>query len=360
MREFVDKHIEIDIPKRCKKLTGTRFASVLGLDKWNTPFKTWCAITKTYEDPFTDNIYTIAGKTIEPKIIAYLNKAYFLNSVKSPTDIYGEGYFQRTFGDFFPDVKVFGGMWDALVYYDDEISAVVEIKTTKRAEDWADGKAPIHYSLQAALYAYLLGVDDIVMVAAFLEDKDYPIDNKDGTFDTTPTEKFVPSVDNTIIDNFSLKERFPDFEDRIDKAIEWWQTYVETGISPDFDEKKDADILSVLRTNTISADTDIMDLIAEAEKLSEEIAAVQSTVADKESRLKELKDLIKEYGSRQFREGDKKVSFKSNKYEWTISRSSTTTIDKTALKKDGLLDKYSKVSETIKLNPPKLIEKEEN
>ena len=96
MRKFVDKHIEIDIPKRCKKLTGTRFASALGLDKWNTPFKTWCAITKTYEDSFTDNIYTIAGKTIEPKIIAYLNKAYFLNSVKSPIDIYGEGYFQRT------------------------------------------------------------------------------------------------------------------------------------------------------------------------------------------------------------------------------------------------------------------------
>ena len=346
MREFVDKHIVIDnVPKKPKKLTGTRFAAVLGLDKWNTPFKTWCAITKTYEDPFTENKYTLAGKTIEPKIINYLNKTYFLNSVKSPTDIYGKDYFKKTFGDFFPESKIFGGMWDALVYYDEEISAVIEIKTTKRAEDWADGKAPIHYSLQAALYAYLLGVDNIVMVAAFLEDEDYE-----------HPENFVPSVDNTIVDDFSLSERFPDFENRIEIAREWWNKYVITGVSPDFDEKKDADILKVLRTNAISVDTDISNLLKEAEKLTDEIAAVTATVADKEARLKEVKELIKEYGTRQFREGDTKVSFKTDRFEWVISKSKTTGIDKTALKKDGLLEKYQTVSETFKLNTPKSIE----
>lgn len=346
MREFVDKHLVIDnVPKKPKKLTGTRFASVLGLDKWNTPFKTWCAVTKTYEDPFTENKYTIAGKTIEPKIIDYLNKAYFLNSVKSPTDIYGKDYFKKTYGDFFSNVEIFGGMWDALVYDDGEISAVIEIKTTKRAEDWADGKAPIHYSLQAALYAYLLGIDNIVMVAAFLEDKDYE-----------HPENFVPSVDNTIVDDFSLSERFPDFEERIETARAWWNKYVVTGTSPDFDEKKDADILKELRTNTISVDTDISALLTEAEKLTDEIAAVQATVADKEERLKAVKDLVKEYGSRQFREGDTKVSFKTDRFEWTVSRSQTTQINKAALKQDGLLNKYQTVSEVIKLNSPKPIE----
>ena len=345
MREFVDKHIVIDnVPKKPKKLTGTRFASVLGLDKWNTPFKTWCAITKTYEDPFAENKYTRAGKTIEPKIINYLNKTYFLNSVKSPTDIYGKDYFKKTFGDFFSNVEIFGGMWDALVY-DEEISAVIEIKTTKRAEDWADGKAPIHYSLQAALYAYLLGVDNIVMVAAFLEDEDYE-----------HPENFVPSVDNTIVDDFSLSERFPDFEDRIATATEWWSKYVVTGISPDYDEKKDAEILKILHTNTISADTDILDLLNEAERLTDEISAVSATIESKETRLKEVKELIKEYGTRQFREGDTKVSFKTNRFEWTISRSQTTKVNTAALKKDGLLEKYQTVAEIIKLNSPKLIE----
>jgi len=63
-------------------------------------------------------------------------------------------------------------MWDALYYEDGEMSAVIEIKTTKRVEDWQDG-APDHYALQAALYAYLLGVDNVIMVCAFLEEGDY-------------------------------------------------------------------------------------------------------------------------------------------------------------------------------------------
>ena len=94
--------IKVDPPKRPKKCTGTRFASILDLDRWNTPFKTWCAITRTYEEPFVENKYTIAGKTIEPKIIDYLNKVCFFGDLKSPTDIYGKDYFKKTWGDKSP------------------------------------------------------------------------------------------------------------------------------------------------------------------------------------------------------------------------------------------------------------------
>ncbi len=44
----------------------------------------------------------------------------------------------------------------------------------------------------------------------------------------------------------------------------------------------------------------------------------------------------------QFREGDKKVAVSGAKYEWIVSRTESTEIDKDALKKDGLLEKYSK------------------
>lgn len=117
--------------------------------------------------------------------------------IKSPTDVYGPDYFKKTWGDFFPDQKALGGMWDAI---GDDF--VVEIKTTKRAEDWATD-VPIYYKLQAALYAYLLGFDNIVMTASFLEDKDY-----------ANPELFVPSFKNTKIYEFKLSEAFPDFEDR--------------------------------------------------------------------------------------------------------------------------------------------------
>lgn len=350
MRKFNGDTLCVDVPKKPKKMTGTRFASVLGLDKWNTDFKTWCAITRTYEDPFTDNIYTIAGKTIEPKIISYLNKFYFLDCVKSPTDIYGKDYFKKTYGDFFPEEPIFGGMWDALVYGENnKPETVIEIKTSKRVEDWEDGKAPIYYALQAALYATLLGIDQVCMVAGFLEDKDYE-----------HPENFIPNASNTIVDFFYVSERFPDMKKKMATAKKWWNDHVLTGISPTFDEKKDADILKVLRTNAVDADADIESLLAEAEALQDEIAELSARyIAEKEARLTAVKDMIKQYGIQQFRPDDKKVEFRTKRFIWSIGKSIAQTVDKAALKKDGLLDKYTKATESYKLNPPKLIQEEE-
>lgn len=93
--EWSDDRIRTEVPN-AKRITGTRFASILGLDRWSSPFKTWCAITRTYEEPFVDNKYTVAGKTIEPKVIDYLNKVYFFGALNSPTDIYGPDYFKKT------------------------------------------------------------------------------------------------------------------------------------------------------------------------------------------------------------------------------------------------------------------------
>lgn len=350
-RYFDGNVLKIVPPAHCKKVTGTRFASILGLDKWNTDFKTWCAITRTYEDPFTDNIYTIAGKKIEPKIISYLNRFYFLDSVKSPTDIYGKDYFKKTYGDFFPDNPIFGGMWDALVYGDDgKPETVIEIKTSKRVEDWADGKAPVYYALQASLYATLLGLDSVCMVAAFLDESDYE-----------HPENFVPNVSNTITDCFEVSERFPDMKKLMAVAEHWWNDHVLTGVSPAFDEKKDAGILKALRTNTVDADADIEALLTEAEALQDEIDNLAAKyLTEKEARLAVVKDMIKQYGIQQFRPEDKKVEFRTTRFVWSIGKSVTQTVDKAALRKDGLLDRYSKSTETYKLNPPKQIQEEKS
>lgn len=165
--KIVGDHIELEsFPKKFKKLTATRFATVLGLNTWNTPFSAWAEITKVYEKPFEESIYTNAGKVIEPKVIEYLQNVYFMD-IKDPTDVYGPDYFKKTWGDFFPDQEVLGGMWDSL-----GDTYVVEIKTTKRAEDWING-VPIYYKLQACLYAYLLGFDDVIVTVSFLKDEDY-------------------------------------------------------------------------------------------------------------------------------------------------------------------------------------------
>lgn len=351
--KWEQNHIEITPPKKTKKITGTRLASILGCDPFNTPFKTWCAITKTYEEPFTGNKYTHAGEVIEPKVFDFLkNSMGFGNQLKTPTDVYGKDYFNKTWGDFFRDRPIFGGMWDALIVNDSgEPIAVVEIKTVQvdgrsgTLEDrWKNGEAPNYQALQASLYAYLLGIDEVLMVAVAL---------KESNGDYEHPELVVPSFsnENVYIDNFKVSERYPQFETYVRQASHWWHKHVETGISPNFDEKKDADILKVLRTNSLNPTTDIEALVKEAENLQNEIDAVYETVADKEKRLKTIKDLIKEHAISQFRDGDKKVEIKGTKLTFTVSKTTSEKFDDKQFKQDNpdTYQNYIKTTETYKL-----------
>ena len=333
MQEFriVDSHIELDkVPAKFKKMTGTRFATVLGLNAWSTPFEVWCALTRLYEKPFEGNQYTEAGKIIEPKIIKYLNDRYFMD-LKSPSDVYGENYFSKTFGDFFPNNQKLGGMWDALG--DDFI---VEIKTSSRPQDW-EKSIPLYYKLQACLYAYLLGFDNVVMTGSFLSEADY-----------LNPEKFEPSIENTKVYEFKISEEFPHFENEfVLPALKFWDEYVATGISPDFDEKKDADILKELRKHSVAVeDMDVKKLLNEADKLQLAIDKAEERIQEKKDRLKELDAQIKKYMGGQFRDGDKKVEIESKHYTWTLTKATRKSVDTTALKKDGLYEEYLKESAT--------------
>lgn len=339
--EWLDGNkIQIIPPKRPKKLTGTRFATILGLNPWSTPFEIWCEVTRTYQKPFEDTIYTIAGKTIEPKQAEYMKQTYFMSNLVTPTDIWGKDYFRQTYGDFFRESPVLGGMWDYLLYgKDGKPTTVLEMKTSKRVEDWKDD-IPEYYALQAALYAYLLGVDEVIMVASFLEPKDYDA-----------PEKFVCSGENTITRPFKVSERYPDFEKKYVKpALKWWKDFVESGISPAFDERKDAEILKALRTNNLSPETDMAALVKEAEDLKAKLDAHAAEVAEDEKRYKVLTDMIKKAAIAQFRDGDKKVSIAGSAYNWEVSRTSTTKIDKDAMKADGILAKYTTTEDSYRIS----------
>lgn len=336
-----DHTISITPPARPKKCTGTRFASIMGLNQWTTPFNAWCTITRTYEEPFEDTIYTLAGKAIEPKQAEYMREKYFWKKLITPTDVYGENYFKKTWGDFFKDEPIFGGMWDYLfVDKDGNPTTVMEMKTTKRAEDWLDD-IPEYYALQAALYAYLLGVDDVIMVCTILCEKDYD-----------HPENFIVTQENTFERAFKVSERYPYIDKTIKKVERWWKKHVEGGVSPKYDEKKDADILKVLRANSLSPDSDLEAMVAEAERLQVKIDKVNESISEDEKRLKMLKDLIKEACLEQFRDGDKQVIVQGSQFDWVTARSVSIKIDEAAMKKDGVLDKYkTKETVTYRLTP---------
>lgn len=349
--KWVGNHIEVPPHKKPKKISGTHFPTVLGCDPWKTPFEAWCKNTRTYEIPFAGNKYTTAGQIIEPKVFDFLrNSMGFGNRVVTPEDVYGKDHFKKTRGDFFPENKVFSGMWDALIKNEQgNIEYVVEIKTVQvdgrsgsLDQRWKDGEAPHYQALQAALYAHLLGVDKVLMVAVAL---------KDSNGDYEHPEQVIPSYanGNVYIDEFKISERYPNFDLYLAQATEWWNKYVVTGISPDFDEKKDAEILAALRTNNVETEKDLADLITEAETLKKEIDAVSATISDKEKQLKKIQEQIKKYALEQFRDGDNKVSIKGKTLEFVLSKTSSSEIDKDALETDGLLEKYSKVKTSYRL-----------
>ncbi len=336
-------HIEVAPPKKPKKITGTRFATILGLNPWSSPFEIWCAVTRTYEKPFEDTVYTIAGKTIEPKQIAYMRSAYAMTELRTPTDIYGADYWEQTWGDFFPNTEILGGSWDSLLVDGKGMpETVLEFKTTKRSEDWGED-IPEYYALQAALYAHLLGIDEVIMIASFLSPKDYE-----------HPENFVPAAKNTITRQFLVSERYPDFAEKVEKVKKWWEKYVLTGISPDYDEKQDAEILEALRTTSISPDEDIENLIAEAEGLKQKIDENHSAIAKDEKRYKTLTDAIKARLMKDFTEGIKKVTVNGKAFQWEVSKSESMKVDEDKLKADGLLEKYkTKPTTTYRISASK-------
>ena len=331
--------ITVDPPKRPKKITGTRLAAIMGYNPYKTPFAIWCEVTKTYEDPFVDNKYTLAGKAIEPKQAQFIRDHLGL-TVISPTDVFGRDYFKTTGGDFFRDQKVLGGMWDFLLEERGERTGVIEMKTTKwdNFVKWKAEGLPLYYVLQVAEYAYLYGLDECHLLCTGLHEEDYE-----------HPEELPMSYENTFVESFRVSEKFPNMSEIVKYAYDWWDAYVVTGNSPPYDEKKDAEILKALRRNNVNPETDIKALIDEAEMLTAEIDEIESRIDEKKKRLSVLKDMIKEYSLKCFREGDREVTLHGSKFDWTVAKTAATTIDKDAMKKDGVLDKYSKKTESYRL-----------
>lgn len=350
--KFQDNRIVIEggKPKRCKKLTMTRLGTILGLNPWATPFSAWCEITKVYEKPFAETPETKAGKVIEPIVREWLkNDVYESTNIMSPEEFYGNtwGSVSKKY-DFYPERKVFGGMWDTVLVKPNNggIKRIFEQKTTRRVEDWVNG-APLYYVVQGLGYCYMSGVIDLTMTGTFLEEKDY-----------MHPENFVPNESNTMLVDYdtSYKILLPDgmyytIDECFEIAENWWNTYVETGISPEFDtsSKVDNEIIKALKSKTIDVDDTSVeylynDFINQSKKLEEVRQA--NNIAE----LEEAVSLAKQKLSEKMKEGmselDTSIAYRDAKLTKVVSKR----VDTDALKKAGLFDSYSKETISYKMN----------
>lgn len=286
------KRIVIEPPKQRLRITGHRISTILGLNKWSTPFQAWCEITKLLKAPFEETKYIVAGRVLEPKIIEYVASKF--PNVASIEDYYGVNFDRYRYNNFVEDSKIFGGVIDAVSTLDDlkTITMICECKTSSKPQDWTNNQVPIDYLLQGALYSYLKGLDRVLFACTFLDEMDY-----------AHPEKVVVSEKNTILVVKKLKDilipingDYLTIEEVMSFGEQWWNAFIETGISPEFDEKADKEYLDMIRASKPCEDNDLIDVCNEALNLAKEIKEleVSSGLKAKQDLLKTLESSIKD------------------------------------------------------------------
>lgn len=286
------KNIVIEPPKQKKRITGHRLSSVLGLNKYQSPFAAWCEIVKLAQPDFEDNKYTLAGKALEPKIISYV--AEQLPNIVSIEDYYGNNFEDYRYNNFKDDSDIFGGVIDAVSTLNDKktITMILECKTSSKPQEWANNNVPTEYLLQGALYSYLKGLDKIVFACTFLQDADY-----------NHPENVEVNKDNTTIVIKDLKDmlfevngEYLTIQDCMERANLWWDKYVLTGISPEFDEKEDKEYLDIIRALDATQDNELEDVCEQAYDIYQKIQELKASsgIDALEKQLKQFETRIKE------------------------------------------------------------------
>ncbi len=246
-----------------KKITGSRFASVLNQNKYNSPAKIWAIMTNLYYEEMDETLSKV-GNIIEPKIKKY---------VEDKTSIKYKQYnpFEIKW-DLFQTDKIFGGIPDGEpldencnVSYSNDLP-MLEIKTTsidsfvyktvngtlrmqkdsndiplvkqknQKKESWYINNEiviPDEYKLQLSLYLYLRNITKGLFAIAFLEKEDYAF-----------PEKF--DVSKRTIELVKLDLDKDNFKQIIDYGINWYNNHIKEGLSPELSQQ---DILWLKENN---------------------------------------------------------------------------------------------------------------
>lgn len=336
-----------------KKMTAGRFSKVIGVNHWGTPFQAWCEIVKTRIPPFEDNKYTVAGKVIEPKLIEFSREAVS-PYIRDPEQYYEcEDAKREMWYEFFDD-ELFGGMWDALAFDRPNVTgkdpvapiAVIECKTSSRPQDWENG-VPDNYKAQGLLYAQLLDVDDVYFPVAFLEPDDYD-----------DPENFECTDENTRIYHITRDEPIGDLTDigeAMDYAWDWYQYHVVGNISPEFDPKKDAEYLSLIRSigvEDLGVDNEgeetLESLVDALDAIDTEIEAIESAnqIDVLKKQRKEVNAKIQAMVKPILSAIEGKDALDLGAYKFTVSPSRR--VDYARLEEDGVSEKYIIMDNTIR------------
>jgi len=250
-------HVKVvsNLTKKPKKITGTRLACILGINKYKSEFINWMEMMGLFYEPI-DATLGITGNTIEPKIKDFVSKQYGVEYISYDP--------KACYFDMFRSDPIFGGLPDGEPSSDGKTCdyskgyPMLEIKTSsidkfeykmtptgmvmqkdanglpkiklegaKKAEWFKNGvlTPPIEYQLQLSLYMYLRGINKGIIAVGFLQ----PIDYKNPeNFDANKREIYIKEV---FLDTHKFENEV------INYAKNWYQKYIKGGISPKMSEQ---------------------------------------------------------------------------------------------------------------------------
>lgn len=229
--------------KYFKKITGSRFASILKLNQYTSPVQAWCTIVNIYKEDMDPTLANV-GNCIEPKIREYVSS---LTNIKFKTyipsqinwnvfkdDVFGgipdgepineKGEFAYDIG--LPMLEIKTSSEDKLAY--ENVNGSLRMKKDKngypivkeiggKKKTWyLDGKFKIsnEYRFQLLLYLYLRKAKNGMFAVAFLKPEDY-----------AHPENFDPKTHEIYIANLKIDNEY-NLKTAIEYGREWYKKYI--------------------------------------------------------------------------------------------------------------------------------------
>jgi len=232
------------------KVTGTSVAGILRCSPWSTPFQVACALLGLGREDISKKPEVMVGQVLESKIVKYAGETYGQYGLFMGADeVYDkrEGDHDAWESDF--SDTYFAGHVDGIVMSPDGVNYILEVKTSKNLDSWAEG-VPEYYYWQVALYNEFIAKQDKAYVVLGI------------TSDATMRDvnSWVPNQ-NTV-GMFEMDIDRADVQEKMEQIRQWYDEYIVNGITPDHDPTNPKDVALYDHLVNISRDkTDISGLI---------------------------------------------------------------------------------------------------
>jgi len=308
--------------KRKKSIGGSDAGAIMGLNKWASPLTVY--LDKKGITKFEGNEATRRGTWLEAPIREKCREELGIMIEEVPYMFYSNEY------DFM------SANIDGLVYVDEvkNIAGVEvkglgghEIKTSERGDGFSDNEVPDSYYAQVQHYMNVLNLPYFILSAYIMSKNE--------------------------IKHYVIKKDEAFIKELVEKEKDFWENYIIKDIMPaPTGNDTDGSVINILFEG--SSETLILD--EEAERLCAEYSLINKEIKDREYRKTEIANTIKlKIIEKQDGKEEEKAHAIAGEYRISYTKYFRKSVDTEKLKKEGLYDKYSKISEssTLRITDPK-------